>query len=333
METIYKEESLESITVEKGLPYSGSIEIITKCNFRCKHCYIPKHTTIMDKKMVISLIDQMQKMGVFELMLTGGEIFLHPDIKEIIAFARSVGLRVTLFTNLYALDEALVAWLSGKYVQEISTTLFSLNEDINDSITGKKGSVQKILQNAALVKKYGIPLEIKVPLLTLNKDSYYEIKQYCSEQGFKINHTTAITGKTDGNKEPVQYNLSEDEIRDLIKTEDLPVNKARGYREKDYLCPALRNSLHVDCGGNVYPCISFPYKIGNVKNASLIDIWNNSKERKYLMELRKERLTNCKSCNLADTCGRCPGLAYTEDGDLFGCSTLDKRIAAAKEVS
>lgn len=44
-------------------------------------------------------------MGVFELTLTGGEIFCGPDIMEIIAKARSMFFKVILFTKVSLLDE------------------------------------------------------------------------------------------------------------------------------------------------------------------------------------------------------------------------------------
>ena len=39
-----KDPKIMQITAkENGAPYSAIIEIITKCNFNCEHCYIPEH--------------------------------------------------------------------------------------------------------------------------------------------------------------------------------------------------------------------------------------------------------------------------------------------------
>lgn len=63
-----------------NIPASVTIEVDTQCNMRCKHCYIPDHGN--DKLQIGELDDifrQLRKMGTFEIVLTGGEIFIRDD--------------------------------------------------------------------------------------------------------------------------------------------------------------------------------------------------------------------------------------------------------------
>ena len=47
--------------------------------------------------------------------------------------------------------------------------------------------------------------------------------------------------------------------------------------------------------GNIYPCLS--YKIGNVKDISIKDIWNNEKFRNFRKQLDKNKVFNaCQAC-------------------------------------
>ncbi|HSA05810.1 MAG TPA: radical SAM protein [Candidatus Gastranaerophilales bacterium] len=47
--------------------------------------------------------------------------------------------------------------------------------------------------------------------------------------------------------------------------------------------------------GNVYPCLS--YKIGNVKNASIKEVWNNEKFAEFRRKLKKHGVFNaCQAC-------------------------------------
>ncbi|HEY7699459.1 MAG TPA: radical SAM protein, partial [Vicinamibacteria bacterium] len=87
--------------IENRVPLSGSLELDLRCNLRCLHCYRdgewPKG--ILDTDEVKSVLDQIAEAGTIWLLLTGGEIFLRPDIFEIYDHARKLGMLVTLFTN------------------------------------------------------------------------------------------------------------------------------------------------------------------------------------------------------------------------------------------
>lgn len=43
--------------------------------------------------------------------------------------------------------------------------------------------------------------------------------------------------------------------------------------------------------------------------------------------IKKSDLKECQGCEISNFCTRCPGNALIEDGNLLGCSTLDKRFA------
>ena len=323
-------EGLERISAKKQIPFTGSIEIITKCNFNCIHCYIPEHVNQMDTEIIFQTIDAMKKMGIFELTLTGGEIFLHKDIMQIIEYARKKGMRVTLFSNISLIDEIIAKRLSELYISEISTTIFSLDGEINDRITQKSGSLFKILKAIEYIKKYNIELEIKVPIMKQNKNAYSKIREFCKNNKIKVSYSTAITQRTNGDKEPCKYKLDFDECCEWYKYNDSKIAR-RPFGIEEHMCNALCNSVHIDVNGNVYPCISFPYIIGNIYANDLYSIWKKSDERKRLLMLKKKDLKSCTKCELKEYCVRCPGLAYAENGDMLGCSTIDREIAIARQ--
>ncbi|WP_374937108.1 SPASM domain-containing protein [Bacteroides uniformis] len=58
--------------------------------------------------------------------------------------------------------------------------------------------------------------------------------------------------------------------------------------------------------GNVYPCAGWQgYVVGNVKETSLIDIWNNSEKVQYLRNLRKYDFPKCLQCVDKEFCTMC----------------------------
>ncbi|HAH96978.1 MAG TPA: hypothetical protein DCL69_08800, partial [Firmicutes bacterium] len=100
-------------------------------------------------------------------------------------------------------------------------------------------------------------------------------------------------------------------------------------KEDKSLCPNTKNSVFIDAYGDVFPCINFRYKIGDVFSADLKNIWLGL-ERRYLLSLDKNMLTHCRSCNLQQECYPCPGLALLEDGSMFACSSSARKMAEAE---
>ena len=78
-------------------------EIIDKCPNECKFCSsnscYSKNTIIKfeDFKRVIDYF--MSQGGIGELSFSGGEPFLHPDIFEMLAYAKGYGIRCVIFTS------------------------------------------------------------------------------------------------------------------------------------------------------------------------------------------------------------------------------------------
>ncbi|MEC2628125.1 radical SAM protein, partial [Bacillus cereus] len=90
-------------------PKVASIEITNRCNVRCRHCYgdfgavKPK---VMSLDQIKSLLDDLNNIGVKLIELTGGDITVHPNLKEILLYALNLDFsQITLLTNGIALSE------------------------------------------------------------------------------------------------------------------------------------------------------------------------------------------------------------------------------------
>lgn len=162
------EEVIETSIKNKNL-YNVQIEITERCNWRCKHCYLPEYQNYgIEKEKLFELFIELRKLGVFELTLTGGEIFTRKDIFEIIKCARKLGFNLTLFSNISLLNEVKIKILSEFYLSSISCTIFSMRDEIHDYITQKKGSLQRCIKNINLLRIYNIPVEIKTIITKKN---------------------------------------------------------------------------------------------------------------------------------------------------------------------
>lgn len=312
-------------------PVSITIELNTTCNWRCLHCYIPEHNSCgLPTNVIKEVIAQSRDLGGYDLVLTGGEIILRKDLLEIVRFARELGMSVSLLSNASLLNEEIVASLKKMNIRIFSSTIFSLDSTTHDSITQIRGSLLKSLEGINLLKKYNIPVEIKTPILKINAQDYLSVEQFAFNNGFSYTCSPCIFPKTDGTKTPFDYILNKVELEKEITNIDKVNNyKYSKFKCDDDICAVLRYSLFVNSYGDLYPCGSFPIKMGNILENKVLDIWNLN-QYKNIRKINRSHQINCKNCDLASLCNSCPGIAYLEAKDYLECSEICKAIAQAR---
>lgn len=79
------------------------------CNYRCRHCFVGNAAEELPLSGLETLIDRMAEAGVREVILTGGEPLMRPDLPELLELLNRSGIRVAaLSTNGSLLTEALL---------------------------------------------------------------------------------------------------------------------------------------------------------------------------------------------------------------------------------
>jgi hypothetical protein len=118
----------------------------TLCNIACRHCFIscgPKATQIpvMTVEQVQRALDQGRDAGMRHVYYTGGEPFLHPEIRTLIERALEVAA-LTVVTNGILLDEATVGWLAATFERsrsslDLRVSLDGMTAAENDPVRGR----------------------------------------------------------------------------------------------------------------------------------------------------------------------------------------------------
>lgn len=207
-----------------------------------------------------------------------------------------------------------------------------IDEKIHDCITQRKGSLKKTLKNLWLLKKYNIPVEIKVGLTKMNYSSHWEMKDFCEKNEFKYIPYFDIFCKTDGDNSPKQMMIKDSQLETIIYDVDSIMGfelKERSY--SDLACNNLKMGVHINCEGNVYPCSKFFIKLGNILEKSLTKMIVANQELNNISEIQWKELSTCSKCEYQKYCERCPGIAYLEDFDVYGPSSLACKIAKIRK--
>ena len=136
----------------------------TLCNIACTHCFIscsPKNHQheMMTVEQVRAALDEARRQGVREYYFTGGEPFMHPDIRELISMTLEQG-PLTILTNGILIDDATAAWLgetfhTAPYSLDLRVSLDGMTPEENDPIRGKN-TFRRITAGIARLAQYGI---------------------------------------------------------------------------------------------------------------------------------------------------------------------------------
>lgn len=306
-----------------------TLELTSRCNFRCKHCYISEFNNDgLSISEIANILDSVRELGGSSIVYTGGEVLLRNDFVDIVSLTRRKGFSVNILSNGYLLSEKITKKLSELYINSFGITLFSLDNSVNDFITGAKNSSTSVINAIDLLRKYNIRVEVKTPVMIYNYSTYKDVKKYCYDNDITFIATSQITGQNNGSfgntflrlRPDLGYEIMRDSLPDIyaMKSE---------YHENDHPCKVLLDSIFIDSKGEVYPCSTFYYSFGNIKNVSLKDIWNSD----IVVDLHKLKNSDliCRDCNIREYCDRCIGLAFM-DGDLKGCSKFDLELALEK---
>ncbi len=331
------------------------LELTRECKLGCKMCYNAAGKVLpneLSTAQIKDLLDEMERIGVFEARFTGGEPTSRKDFFEILDYAIAKGFYVSLATNAVWEPE----FIEKICRRKIDDVIISLDgpEEINDRFR-KGGSFKKTLFAIQSLKKAGIKkVRINTVLSKMNWRNVEPLFRICrdynlllidfihprpfgrgsSEEAKKM---TLTAGETlEFNRSVADLRLKYPEVKvvmdfDLLSSEE-PMRHPIVPRIK--ACPAGREFAFVSPQGYVYPCGVAPvhdiglmdakekriFIAGNVLEKSILEIWHRSAVWGPFRDLSKCKPPKCHACGFwGKRCfGTCPVGAYYDSGKLDG---------------
>jgi radical SAM protein with 4Fe4S-binding SPASM domain len=316
-----------------GIPLGAQLDLTYRCNERCVHCYLDHDDHgEMTLAEITDLLDQFAEAGVFFLTISGGEIFLRPDLFEILEHARRLMFSVKIKTNAILIREAQAKRLGAIGVEGVQISIYSHRPEIHDAITLVPGSLERSIAGARLLRAEGVKVTFANVLMKQNLDDYSFVKALAADVGAAFTVDPTVTPMMDGDRSILDLNIGEEALRrvvrdsELVDEADFCAPPAGPYEEQDAFdrvpCSAGHSSCYVSPYGDVYPCVQFPLPTGNVRQTRFIDIWRDSPQLAEVRSITLGDLDGCSSCGNQQSCSRCPGLAYME-GNMRGPSVQD----------
>lgn len=196
-----------------------------------------------------------------------------------------------------------------------------MDETVHDLITRKKGSFKKTFSAISKLWDKNVPMQINCPIMKQNYESYKDVLDWASSMNIEASSDYTLFGSYDCSQSNLYCRLNDKEIKKIIISSKTDIDKdpnqstkLKHNNEDDYFCPVCKNSLCISNTGYIYPCEGWQgLKLGNLKNHTLKDIWNNNPTVIHLRNLRNKDFPKCLVCQNRRYCSPCLIMNANED--------------------
>ena len=320
------ERQVNQIMAEHRVMFSLVLELTYRCNEKCVHCYCPpnKNQTELSSADLGALLDEFEALGGMQVQLTGGELFIRKETRDLLRHLQQRQLVVSMISNLTLLDDELLDLIESIYPRSVGCSIYSADPSIHDGVTGVHGSHAKSLASIRALRQRGIPVVLKTPLMKHTVAGWREVEDLGRELGCANQFDFNITARNDGDLRALDLR-----VRDEVAIAELfsrrfgtlhvhgePLSAMSGPSEDAQLCGAGATGLAIGPNGSIHPCIGLPLELGVWPKNSLASVWNGSKFFAEWAERRLQHIPQCRDCRSLSTCFRCPGAWFTETGTV-----------------
>jgi SynChlorMet cassette radical SAM/SPASM protein ScmE len=340
-------------------PKSLDISLTGKCNLHCEYCFYAEEMKSRPDLPIAqwqAFFDELGRLAVRDVCLSGGEVFVRPDLWELIDALIANRMRYSILTNGTLITEKIIQEFEiGKRRKRLSSIQISVDgscPEVHDKSRGK-GSFGRAIKGLRFLKEIGFPVTSRVTVNRYNVDDLDNIAALLLDDigiaSFSTNDAMPM-GAGCTNQASIAL-LPDQQVKAMkslarlaeryegrIQASAGPLAKWKSYREMEHAkasgekaatwqmgyltaCGCMFSKLAVHHDGLIAPCnILAKLEMGRINIDYLSEIWKTHPILQALKDRRKipmNEVLGCEDCEWAPYCnGGCPGLAYEMTGDF-----------------
>ncbi len=326
------------------------------CDLACVHCRASaqpdRHPLELSTEEGKELIDQIAALEVPVFVLTGGDPIKRPDLFELIAHARKVGVRVSLTPSATPLlTRDVVFRLKQAGLARLAVSMDGATAATHDAFRGLSGSFARTLDAVRWANDAGLPVQINT---TFSRRNISEIDQIVA-----LMETLNLTlwsvfflvptgrGKLNDLLSAEEFEQAFAKIHQLSSQAgfDIKTTEAQHYRRYTLQRKvadrkagiAIHGAAHVEDAigraprglndgkgfvfishqGEVFPSGFLPLSAGSIRQQPLAEIYRNSPLFRALRDTSRLE-GKCGACEFKEICGGSRARAYALTGNPHG---------------
>jgi len=312
------------------IPVSATLELTSRCNLRCRHCYLgdqdTQHAQCAEERStgeVKTSLKEWADAGCLYLLITGGDPLMRNDFAEIYRTACELGLIVTVFCNGTLVEEAVIALFKEFPPRKVEISVYGATAETYEAVTCIPGSYAKALAGIDQLCANGIRVGLKTVLLTLNRHELDAMEAQAKERELPFRYDAAVSPSlTESSNAPLDLRVSPEKVvaHDFSSSkrrrqwiDKLEQTNALPESDRLYTCGAGATGFYSDPFGNLSPCLMTTHYRVRQNDRSFFDLWN--RELGSIQKKKKTSMNTCLSGSLRGACVHCPASNYLETGD------------------
>lgn len=325
-------------------PVMAWLEITRKCNLRCPHCFVEggvARNGELSTAEILALLDSWAEMGVFSVILTGGEPSVHRDFVRIVNHAHGLGFVVGIATNAMPLTRKVLDRLP-RTDMVISVSIDGLHgQGAARGLSDFEFATERLLE----IADAGFNTSIMTTTHRDNVRDQHRIVAWAKANGVALRSVPFVEmgrgaqhRELAARSEDVDLAASfwiEEEVWEREHDAVLGLSACRAFNflltmvYATRRCMSGRGLCYVNSAGDVFPCSTCAGNkvlcAGNLQMRDFHDIWEGEWEIRAITWKTFEDA--CRGCALNEEkyfcTARCPGSSSIINRNLHGCGATE----------
>jgi radical SAM protein with 4Fe4S-binding SPASM domain len=321
-------------------------ELTLKCDHACAHCgsrAVKARPDELSTEEALGVVKQLAAMRAREVVLIGGEAYLHEGFIDVIRALTKAGVRAGLTTGGRGITAELAKEIADAGLYNASVSIDGMRE-AHDLMRSRKGSFDGATQALINLREAGVRVGTNSNFNRLNVGDLEPLYQHVKDNGSKVWQVqlTVPLGRAADRPELIfqPYELTDllPRLAELKKRgfdegivilpgnnlgyfgpeEALLRSPRKGMRDHWAGCQAGKFVMGIESDGNVKGCPSLQpaYIAGSLREKSLKQIWDSDGEIAFSRKRTVDDLWGfCGTCAYAEVC--MGGCSFTSHA-LFG---------------
>jgi radical SAM protein len=321
-------------------------EVTRACDLACFHCRasaLPQRnslelSTLEGKKLIDDIVDLDPPIFIF----TGGDPLKRPDIYALVQYAAQKGLHPAMTPSATPLlNKDSLTSLKHAGLRRLALSLDGPTPTLHDSLRRVTGSFAQTLEAMYWANSIGLPVQINTTVSRRNVAALEQILDVI--RSFRIVMWSLFFVVPTGRAEAADMLSAEEteatfaRIYQLAQNVPFKVKTTEAQHYRRYLLQQRRKKdpngtsegvagilpvnegkgfMFISHTGEVQPSGFLPVSAGNVRNATVTEIYRNSDLFQKLRDSAKLE-GKCGDCEFRELCGGSRARAYALSGNIF----------------